>query len=181
MNKKQYPQAINAIKRAIDIQPENDKPKLAAMYSLLADEYHSNKQDDLSDKTYEKVLSLDPDDASVLNNYSYYLSERGKKLDEAEKMSQKSLDLRPDESTFLDTYGWIQYKKGNYLKAKDFVERAIQLAGNKADAALYDHLGNICYQLNERDKAIEYWKRSKEMGGDDPMLDKKISEGKLYE
>jgi tetratricopeptide (TPR) repeat protein len=181
MNKKDYPHAIAAIKRAIDIQPETDKQVLGQMYSLLADLYHSNKQDDLSDKAFVKALEFNPSDPSVLNNYSYYLSERGVKLEEAEKMSQKSLDLRPNEGTFLDTYGWVQYKKGNYLKAKDFVERAIKLAGEKADATLYDHLGNICYQLNEKDKAVEYWKISKEKGGDDPLIDKKISEGKLYE
>ncbi len=181
MNKKDYPHAVAAIKRAIDMQPETDKPVLASMYSVLADIYHSNKQDDLSDKAFVKSLEFDPANPTVLNNYSYYLSERGVKLDEAEKMSQKSLDLRPDEGTFLDTYGWIQYKKGNYLKAKDFVERAIKIAGIKADATLYDHLGNICYQMNEKSKAVEYWKISKEKGGDDPLIDKKISEGKLYE
>lgn len=182
MNKKQYPQAINAIRRAIDMQPDNDTRMLADMYSLLADEYHSNKQDDLSDKAFEKALSFDPGNASVLNNYAYYLSERGVKLDEAERMSQKSLDLRPNEGTYLDTYGWIQYKKGNYLKAKDYVERAIKLAGSDADATLYDHLGNICYHLNEKDKAVDNWKKARSIGGgDDATLDKKISEGKLYE
>lgn len=181
MNKKDYTHAIVAIKRAIDMQPETDRPVMGNMYSLLGDIYHSNKQDDLSDKAFAKSLEFDPSNASVLNNYSYYLSERGVKLDEAEKMSQKSLDLRPGEGTFMDTYGWIQYKKGNYLKAKDYVERAIKLAGDKADATLYDHLGNICYQLNEKTKAVEYWKVSKEKGGDDPLIDKKITEGKLYE
>lgn len=182
MNKKQYPQAINAVKRAIDLQPENDNRMLADMHALLADIYHSNKQDDLSDKSFEKALSYDPSNAGVLNNYAYYLAERGKKLDEAERMSQKSLDQRPDLATYLDTYGWIQYKKGNYLKAKDYIERAVKLSGADADATLYDHLGNICYQLNEKDKALEYWKKAKEIGGgDDAMLDKKISEGKLYE
>jgi tetratricopeptide (TPR) repeat protein len=181
MNKKQYPQAINAINRAIEMQPDNDKRVLAFMYSLLADEYHSNKQDDQSDKAFEKALELDPNNPSTLNNYAYYLSERGKKLDEAEKMSKKSLDLNPGEATYLDTYGWIQYKKGSYLKAKDYVQKAIDLMGAKADATLYDHLGNICYQLNEKDKALEYWKKAKEMGAEDPVIDKKISEGKLYE
>ena len=151
------------------------------MYSLLADIYHSNKQDDQSDKSFEKAISLDPNNPTTLNNYAYYLSERGKKLDEAEKMSQKSLDMSPGVATFLDTYGWIQYKKGNYLKAKDFIQKAIDLAGAGADATLYDHLGNICYQLNDKSKAIDYWKKAKELGADDPMIDKKISEGKLYE
>lgn len=181
MNRKLYPQAIRAIGRAIDMQPEKNTQALANMYALQADIYHSNKQDDLSDKAFDKAISLEPDNASTLNNYAYYLSERGKKLDQAEQMSQKSLEIRPNEATFMDTYGWIQYKKGNYLRAKDYIERAIKINGVNADATLYDHLGDICYQLNDHAKAMEYWKKAKELGSEDTLLDKKISEGKLYE
>ncbi len=179
--KKEYPAAVKAINRAIDIAPDNNKEKLAALYSFLAEIYHNSKQDDLSDKTYEKALAIDPDNVSVLNNYSYYLSVRGMKLDEAERMSKKSLTLNPGEATYLDTYGWILYKKGDYEKAKTFIQRAIDLFGANADGTLYDHLGDVYFKLNEKDKAIQNWKLSKQKGSDDPQIDKKISEGKLYE
>ncbi len=181
LNRKEYPAAIKAINRAIDFLPENNKEVLAMMYSQLADIYNTNKQYELSDQTFVKAMKIDPDNATLLNNYSYYLSERGVKLDEAEKMSKRSLELRPNEATFLDTYGWILYKKGDYPKAKEYIQKAIDLAGVKADATLYDHIGNIYYKLNEKGKAIENWKISKQKGGDDPLIDKKISEGKLYE
>ncbi len=180
-NKQDYPKAIKAINRAIDMQPESDKAVLAEMYAMLADVYHTTKQDDLSDKAFEKAISLDPANSGTLNNYSYYLSERGKKLDEAEKYSKRSMELRPNEATFLDTYGWILYKKGDYEKARNYVQKAVDLAGANADATLYDHLGDIYFRLNDKVKAVEFWKKSKEKGGDDPQLDKKISEGKLYE
>ena len=180
-NKKEYPAAIKSINRAIDLQPDSKPEFLAAMYSTLGDIYNITKQFELSDNAYDKALKNDPSDAMVLNNYSYYLSERGKKLDEAEKMSKKSLQIKPGEATFLDTYGWILYKKGNYKDAKDYIEQAIKKYGDKADGTLYNHLGNVYYKLNNKEKAIENWKISKEKGGDDPQLDKKISEGKLYE
>jgi len=179
--KKEYPAAAKAINRALDMIPENDKQRQADMLSFLGDIYHSNKQFDLADQAYDKVLKLDPENATVLNNYSYYLSERGVKLDEAEKMSKKALDLNPQEGTFLDTYGWILYKKGDYTRAKGYVQKAIELAGANADGTLYDHLGNIYYKLNDTNKALENWKIAKEKKADDPELDKKIREGKLYE
>ncbi len=163
------------------MQPENDKQALENMYEVLADAYHSNKQDEQSDKAFDKALVLDPNNASVLNNYSYFLSERGKRLDEAEKMSKKSLELRPEEATFLDTYGWILYKKGEFEKAKEYVQQAINKMGPGADATLYDHLGDIYYKLNEKGKALEFWKTAKDKGADDSLIDKKIKEGKLYE
>jgi tetratricopeptide (TPR) repeat protein len=180
-NKKQYTQAIKSINRAIDNQPESDKAILGAMYSTLGDIYNSLKEYARSDEAFEKALELEPNDASVLNNYSYYLSERGKKLDEAEKMSKKSLELRPNEGTFLDTYGWILYKKGDYVKARENIQKAVDLSGGNADATLIEHLGDVYYKLNNKDKAIENWKIAKQKGGDTPQLDKKINEGKLYE
>lgn len=179
--KKEYTAATNAIKRAIDILPDDDKQRQAEMYSMLGDIYNTNKQYDLSDKAYQKVIQLDPDNANVLNNYSYYLSERGVKLEEAEKMSKKALELKPKEGTYLDTYGWILYKKGDYAKAKEYVQKAIDLSGPNADGTLYDHLGNIYYKLNDKVKAVEYWKMAKDKGTDDLEIDKKIKEEKLYE
>jgi Tfp pilus assembly protein PilF len=151
------------------------------MYSTLADVYYSSKQFTLSDETFEKALALDPNNATVLNNYSYFLSERGIKLDVAESMSKKSLELRPDEVNFIDTYGWILYKKGDFAKAKTYIEKAMGLTKDAPSATLYDHLGDILYKLNEKTKAIAAWKKAKETGSDDKNLDKKISEGKLYE
>jgi tetratricopeptide (TPR) repeat protein len=179
--KKAYDKAIKAINHAIDNQPENDKTAQANLYATMGDIYHEAKQEDFSDKAYDKALSLDPGNATALNNYAYYLSERSKKLDEAEKMSKRSLDLQPGNPTFLDTYGWILYKKGDYEKAKTFIKRAVDLMGNSADGAIYDHLGNIYYKLNDKDKALESWKQAKQKGVDDVLIDKKISEGKLYE
>ena len=180
-NKKDYPAAIKAISRAIDLQPDNNAEGLSAMYSLLADVYHQAKQDDLSDKAFDKALQLSPNDAFILNNYSYYLSERGKKLDVAERMSKRSLAIKPNEATFMDTYGWILYQGGKYEQAKSYIQKAIDLAGSHADATLYDHLGDVYYKLKDKDKAVNNWKIAREKGGDDPKLDKKISEEKLYE
>ncbi|MBX2905592.1 MAG: tetratricopeptide repeat protein [Taibaiella sp.] len=181
MNKGNYPSAIKAMNRALDLQPETEKEATAQIYSTLADVYYSSKQYTLSDQTFDKALELDPTNATVLNNYSYYLSERGIRLDDAEKMSKKSLELRPDEINFLDTYGWILYKKGDYNKSKTYIQKAISLANGNNDATLLEHLGDILYKLNDKSGALESWKKAKEKGSDGKNLDKKINEGKLYE
>jgi tetratricopeptide (TPR) repeat protein len=180
-NKKEYEAAVKAVNRAIDMEPETEKQLLSSMYELLGEIYHADKKDNLSDEAYEKALRLAPYDPYILNNYSYYLSVRGQKLDEAEKMSKKSLELKPKEATFMDTYGWILFKKGNYEKAREYIQQAIDIAGAKADATLYEHLGDIFFKLNNKDNAVKNWKIAKQKGGDSPQLDKKISEQKLYE
>lgn len=179
--KKDYSKAINAMERAVDMMPEENKGDLAGMYSMLADAYYNMKDYEASDEYFEKSLKLAPDNASTLNNYAYYLSERGVRLEEAEKMSKRSLELSPELPTFLDTYGWILYKQGNYKKAKEYIEKAIQKEEQAASGTLWDHLGDANYHLGNKDEALENWKKAKELNADNPKLDKKIADKKLYE
>lgn len=179
--KKEYTKAINATERAIDMLPEENIGELASMYSTLADVYNSTKEYELSDENFDKALKLVPDNPSTLNNYSYYLSVRGVRLDDAEKMSKRSLELVPDLPTFLDTYGWILYKRGNYKKAKEYIEKAIEKEDEAASGTLWEHLGDIYYKLNDREKALEFWLKAKKIGTDGPNIDRKIMEKTLYE
>ncbi|RYE25330.1 MAG: tetratricopeptide repeat protein [Sphingobacteriales bacterium] len=181
INKQEYDKGIKAINRAIDMQPDDNQQALADMYSALGDAYNSANKYTESDSAYEKALKLAPDNASVLNNYSYYLSVRNKRLPDAERMSKRSLELRPDEGTFLDTYGWILYKQGEYKKAKEYIEKAVNANPQATDGTLLDHLGDIYYKLNNTDKAVEYWKQAKERGTDNAQIDKKIQDRKLYD
>lgn len=179
--KKNYTAAIRDISRAIDLQPEENEELLADMYTSLGDAYNSARQYDESDSAYEKGLKLNPKNATVLNNYAYYLSVRGVRLADAERMSKQSLVIRPGEGTFLDTYGWILYKQGKYSDALNYIQQAVDAAGEGADGTLYDHLGDAQFRTKETGKAVESWKRAKELNADNPLLDKKISERKLYE
>lgn len=179
--KKNYDKAISSLERAIDMTPEENKAEIASMYGTLADVYNSKREYKLSDETFEKSLALDPDNASTLNNYAYYLSERNARLDEAEKMSKRSLTLMPDLPTFLDTYGWILYKKGKYKEAREYIEKAIAKEEEKASGTLWEHLGDIHYKLNDTNKALECWQKAKQLGADSEHIDKKIAEKKLYE
>ena len=116
----------------------------------------------------------------MLNNFAYFLPVRGENLEEAERMSRLTLELVPNEATFMDTYGWILYKQGKYTKAKEFVQKALDKS-ETVDGTLYDHMGDIYFQLKDKEKAMEYWQKAKEKGTDNPLIDKKIQEQKLYE
>jgi len=181
LNKSNYNEAIKSINRAVDLQPEEDTALLSQMYSVLGDIYNTTKQGTLSDSAFEHALRLTPNNATVLNNYAYYLSERNLRLSEAEKMSQRSLALQPNTSTFMDTYGWILYKEGKYKEAAEYIQKAIDADGANADATLYEHLGAVYYKLNDKEKAVQLWQKAKEKGSQNPQIDKQIQERKLYE
>lgn len=179
-NKKDYKAALIAYNRSIDMQPENNKLLLSDMYAAVADVYHSLKQYSASDSCFRKALEYHPENATVLNNFSYYLSLRKQNLDEAAKMSLKSLDIRPGEPTFLDTYAWILFQQKKYKEAQSYMEQAIQAEENPS-GVLFDHMGDILFHNGQVSEAVEYWKKAKENGSDNPKLDQKIVEKKFYE
>jgi len=180
-NKSNNPLAIKSLQKAIELQPEEQKQPLATMYIILGDVYHAEKMHKESDEAYDKAITIEPNDAILLNNYSYDLAIRSVQLDKALTMSAKSLTLRPNNATFMDTNAWIWFKKGDYKKAKEILEKAIQIASDKSDPDMHEHLGDVYFKLNEKVKALEQWNMAKQKGSDSELLIKKISEQKLYE
>jgi pentatricopeptide repeat protein len=180
-HKKNFPSAIKAFNRAIDLQPDDRKEDLASMYMALGDLYQVMSDYPRSDSNYEAALKLDPGNATLLNNYAYYLSLRNVRLDEAEKMSRESLRIRPGEGTFLDTYGWILYQQGKYKLALDYIRKAIAANPDEEDPSVWEHLGACEFKAGNKTAAVEAWKKARLKGSDNKNLDKMIQEQKLYE
>ena len=122
---------------------------------------------------FDKVVELDPTNYTAMNNYAYYLSLRSDSLQLAEKLSGKVVQANPDNATFLDTYAWVLFKKKDYKLAQFYMESAIRNDSDK-NPVLLEHYGDILYFLDEKDKAMENWKKSEEMGNDSPTLKEKI-------
>jgi pentatricopeptide repeat protein len=180
-NKKEYSSAIRSINRAIDLQPEEKADELSSMHTTLGDIYNVTKEYARSDSSYDAALRLNPRNATLLNNYAYYLSLRNVRLSDAEKMSRESLRIRPGEGTFLDTYGWILYQQGKFKDALDYIRKAVAANPNETDPSLWEHLGAAEYKAGNKDAAIAAWKKAKEKGSTNIHIDKMIAEHKLYE
>ena len=116
-------------------------------------------------EAYEKSLGIHYDNASVLNNYAYYLSEEGRDLERALAMSQRAITLQAGNSTFIDTYAWILYKLGRYDEARTSMRQAISLDRSNS-STLAMHYGDILYALGEKFMAETYWRRALQAGED---------------
>lgn len=91
--------AIADYNTGLELVSEN--PSLVqTFYSSLGDIYNTTKQYKLSDSCFETAIKLNPNNASSLNNYAYFLSLRNEQLEKAASMSQKSLQLVPNEKHF---------------------------------------------------------------------------------
>jgi tetratricopeptide (TPR) repeat protein len=127
----------------------------SAVWGTLGDALYSTERFDEAWQAYEESLKLDPDNATALNNYAYYLSTQGVQLDKAIEMSQKSLEFEPENASFLDTLGWIYFQKGQYDEALTYIQKAVEVGG--ASATVYEHLGDVYDKLGNNDKAQEWW------------------------
>jgi tetratricopeptide (TPR) repeat protein len=154
-------------------------PELLGQFDAqLGDAYHEMKEYEKSDAAYEAALVSDPNNVQVLNNYSYFLSLRGEKLEKAKQMAGKVVKQFPDNDTYLDTYAWVLYKMKDYAGAKATLEKALQTT---KDAAVIEHYGDVLYQLGEKDKAVAEWQRARKAGVASNLLERKLKDRKLYE
>ena len=148
--------------------------------SLLGDTYHYLNQNEQSDRHYEMALEINPQNATVLNNYSYHLAVRKERLDEAEAMSRKANALEEDNAAFLDTYGWIMYQKGRYDEAREWIRRSLDHSETPSGAVL-EHYGDVMYRLGKPDEALRFWEKALETGDGTELLERKIKDKTLYE
>ncbi len=160
--------ALTYFEKAKEQNPD-DVNNLVALAGL----YETFKRYKESNSAYDKVLSIEPDNALALNNYAYYLSERGERLNDAQMMSKKSLEQNPDNASYLDTYGWIMFKVKKYEDARDYILKSLKLNGNSA--VVNDHLGDIYDAMGDRANAIKYWKKAYELAPDNQEFKSKIS------
>lgn len=158
----------------------NNNALLEQFWSSLGDTYNELGNYDASYNAYDNALSLNPSNAVVLNNYAYYLSLRGAKLDKAEKMAKKSVEMDPYNSNNLDTYAWVLYKQGKYEMALEWIKKAYGNGGENSGVVL-EHYGDILFKLGKPDEALEYWKKAKMQKDYSDLLDSKITDKTLYE
>ncbi len=140
----------------LDFVEDDQKIQLLNLY---ADTYRELGQLDESDSIYEQILDIQPNNLMIRNNYSYYLSIRGKDLDRAEELSRLTIKEDPKNATYLDTYGWILYQRGEFKDALKYIDDAIK-NGAYNNSEVLEHYGDVMFKLNRCGEAIEAWKEA---------------------
>ena len=168
-----YELSLECLLKGIDYIFDNDLLK-SNFYSLMGDIYHKLENHQESDKSYIKALTYNPSNKLVLNNYSYYLSQREENLSEAKDMIVKCLALSEgtQNASYIDTYAWVLYKLGEYDLAKDQIEQALKI--NDKSPVILDHYGDILHKLGMKEDALIYWKKSYELDSSNTGLKDKI-------
>ncbi|MCF8365844.1 MAG: tetratricopeptide repeat protein [Bacteroidales bacterium] len=177
---KKYEDARKSLETGSKLVVGNDRLQ-AQFYSTLGDIYNQLEDHNKSDENYDKALKITPDDAYVLNNYSYFLSLRSTNLEKAKQMAARATEIDPDSPSFMDTYGWVLYKLGEYEEAEVWVKKSIDHP-EEDSAVVLEHYGDILYKLDRKNEALEYWQKAMDTGQEaSEFLEKKIKDQTLYE
>lgn len=177
----QYEEALVVFEDGLEIMEDANPLVKSDFYAQIGDlNYHLGEKR-LAYKKYEEALKLNPQNLGVLNNYSYFLSLDDESLDKAEQMSSITVKAEPTNPTYLDTYGWVLFRQGAYTMAKIYIENAVKYSQDEPSAEVLEHYGDILYKTGEEEKALEQWKKAKELGSESTTLEKKIKTKKYTE
>jgi len=147
---------------------------------LTAEGYYRVDDYAKSDSIFESLINEEPDNYTAMNNYSYYLAERGEKLEKAKEWSADVIKNNPDNATFLDTFAWVLYKLKSYEEAEKYILNALNKGGQN-DPEVNEHAGDIQSALKSYQVAESYYLKAIILGGDKEKLEKKIESVKTVE
>lgn len=170
-----YNKALDYVDKCIEITGPGGRRRLHCImkktevlilaYSKTSDKTYLQK----AVSEYESLLREMPNNTGVLNNLAYILAENDGDLDIALNYIKQAVDLKPDEPGFLDTYAYVLYKRGEYSKASETVQSALQqyeTQGLQVSLDVYEHAGQIYEKLGQTDQAVAAYEQALEAGGD---------------
>ena len=131
-----------------------------------------------SDKDLLKSLEANPDDAYVLNYLAYSWLEREYKIDLSLQMLEKAYTSRSNDPYIIDSLGWAYYLIDDYIKAENFLKRAVELMPE--DPVVNDHYADILWKLDRKIQARYFWKNVLNLEETKDRM-KKVIKSKLIE
>jgi Flp pilus assembly protein TadD len=168
---KDYAQAYQVLSAGLKTYP--DSPDLLYDQAMMAEKI--NKLDVL-EANLRRVIHIKPDEAQAYNALGYTLADRTTRLDEAVELLDKALSLAPDDPFILDSMGWAQYRKGNFERARTYLDRAYKA---RPDPEIAAHLGEVLWAHGQRDDASTLWQSSLKTHPQNEVLQETLRRHKL--
>lgn len=164
-----YNEALDYIDKCIEITPSGDDRQdfylmqkvnvLQASYDKTGDRKYLNDAVNL----YKSMLEKMPNNVIVLNNLAYLLAENDLELEKAVEYAERVYQQMPDNPNFLDTYAYVLYKNGNFEKAEQIIQAAVQNTDQQRTQfsyEIYEHMGMIKEELNKPEQARQAYQKA---------------------
>ncbi len=152
---KRYEEAIEAYKKAIEVDPEFPFP-----YNGLGLIYYNQKRYEEAIEAYKKAIEVDPEYSSPYNGLgnTYYFQQRHEEAIEAYK---KAIEVDPEYSSPYNGLGNTYYFQQRHEEAIEAYKKAIEV--DPEYSSPYNGLGNTYYFQKRHKEAIEAYKKAIEV------------------
>jgi Flp pilus assembly protein TadD len=152
MENNQIPEAIQAMRSAIDRDPDDP----LAHYGLATYLTAINKESDALVE-YRKACALSPDSPAWLDHLAVSLALNGD-VDEAAATWRKSLALKPSDPGAETDLGTLLFENGHEQEGFEHLQKAVTLAPAFPDG--HNHLGLALAQMGRTDEAVEQFQKA---------------------
>ena len=173
--RKEYDKAERQYNIALGLVDSTNVELLSQIYTSMGDNLYAQEKPDSAFVLYKKAIAYNPNNYLALNNCAYFLACQGKDLDNALAMIEKVIKAEPDQATSLDTYAWVLFKRKEYQKAREAIDRTLEVTDERSEDIL-EHAGDIYFMDGEPDKALEFWKEALPLAPDNELLKRKVKE-----
>jgi tetratricopeptide (TPR) repeat protein len=102
----------------------------------------------------QRLLTVRPNDPTLLNALGYTLADHNMQLPQAESLIRRALEQMPDNPAVLDSLGWVRFRRGDAAGAVPPLERAYDISHDSQIAA---HWGEALWEAGRREAARKVW------------------------
>jgi Flp pilus assembly protein TadD len=162
----QHRAAFDLLGEALTKTPDN--PELLYDQALTAEKLD---RFDVLESNLKRLIQIRPDHAHAYNALGYSFADRNIRLTEAKQLIEKALALAPNDYYIIDSMGWVLYRMGDLKGAAEQLRHAW---GGRPDGEIGAHLGEVLWQLGERDEARRIWQEALKTAPDNETLQKTL-------
>lgn len=181
---KQHDKAL-AVLDSLDVDALPTDRLRSVYYATRGDILYSKDDPDSAFVEYNKAIEFDPDNYMAMNNAAYHMAVKGRNLDKADLYASIATAGEPDNTTYLDTQAWVMFKKKDYPKAREIIDKALTLYGiigndstktatEEPSSEIFDHAGDIYFMTGDHKEAVEFWEEALKLDPDNPAIRKKV-------
>ena len=124
----------------------------APAHSMLGLVYMELKENQLAESSFERAISLSPNDPDINHNYGWFLCNSGREKESIKLFVQALRNpLYPTPWRSYSAAGVCSLKGGNPKDAEEFFQRALKLEPDDPSSLI--RLGEIRYRQNNIDEA----------------------------
>ena len=126
--------------------------RYAPAHSLFGLVYMELRENKLAEQSFERALSIAPNDGDINHNYGVFLCQTRREPDSIKYFNQAIRNpLYPTPSRSYSAAGVCSMRTGNPKEAEQYFERALRLDPDEPASLL--HLGQIRYKQGKMDEA----------------------------